>query len=120
VVALIVPAGAARVTRHASAVGAGGADDRARVYRGRGREPADVVITAQHLRELFDSDLPDPHLVVVAGEGRVVPGPAGAEDGLVVASRADLLAQSAGWSMTGEALDQLARRLDTEVNSLGG
>lgn len=79
-----------------------------------------MAITAQQLRELFDSDLPDPHLVVVAGKARVVAGPPSEEDGLVVASRADLLAQSPGEANTGEALDQLAQRLDTEVNRLGG
>jgi len=89
------------------------------VYRDRGREPGDVAITAQHLRELFDSDLPDPHLVVTAGEARVTDG-AGEDAGLVVASRANLLDQHGGRRPEGVALDELAARLDTAVTGLGG
>lgn len=79
-----------------------------------------MAITVQHLTQLFDSDLNDPHLVVTAGQPRVVGGPAGDEDGLVVASRADLLAQHGGRPPEGDALDELAARLDTAVTGMGG
>jgi len=79
-----------------------------------------VAITAEHLTQLFDSDLADPHLVVTAGTTRVVDGPAEEGDGLVVASRADLLAQRGGRRPEGEALDELAARLDTAVTGMGG
>jgi hypothetical protein len=79
----------------------------------------DVAITAEHLTQLFDSDLPDPHLGVTGGVARVVDD-AGDDAGLVVASRADLLAQHGGRRPEGEALDQLAARLDTAVTGMGG
>jgi hypothetical protein len=79
-----------------------------------------VAINAEHLTQLFDSDLSDPHLVVTAGQIRVVDGPAEEGDGLVVASRADLLAQRGGRRPEGEALDELAARLDTAVTGMGG
>jgi hypothetical protein len=79
-----------------------------------------VAITAEHLTQLFDSDLPDPHLVVAGGQPRVVGGPAGEEDGLVVASRADLLSQHGGHPPEAAALDELAARLDTAVTGMGG
>lgn len=50
----------------------------------------------------------------------MVGGPAGDEDGLVVASRAGLLAQHGGRVPEGEALDDLAARLDTAVTGMGG
>jgi len=78
-----------------------------------------VAITADHLTWLFDSELPDPHLVVTGGDTRVVDRPAEG-DGLVVASRADLLAEHGGRAPEGEALDQLAARLDTAVTGMGG
>ncbi|WP_219414554.1 hypothetical protein [Pseudonocardia nigra] len=79
-----------------------------------------MTIAAEHLTQLFDSDLPDPQLVVEAGEARVVSGSAGEQQGLVVASRADLLEESGGRAPSGEALDQLAARLDSAVTSMGG
>ncbi|MHA6626047.1 hypothetical protein ACU61A_11485 [Pseudonocardia sichuanensis] len=79
-----------------------------------------MAITAEHLTQLFDSDLADPHLVVTAGETRVVDGPAEEGDGLVVASRADLLAARGGRRPEGETLDELAARLDTAVTGMGG
>ncbi len=79
-----------------------------------------MAITAEHLAQLFDSDLPDPHLVVAGGQPRVVGGPAGEEDGLVVVSRADLLAQHAGRPPEREALDELAASLNTAITGIGG
>jgi hypothetical protein len=79
-----------------------------------------VAITADHLTWLFDSELPDPHLVVAGGSARVVAGPGSEGEGLVVASRADLLAQLGGRPPQGEALEQLANRLDTGVTGMGG
>ncbi len=78
------------------------------------------MITADLLRELFDSDLPDPQLVVVGGRGQVVPAGSPQEQGLVVASRADLLDRLGGAPPSGRALDDLAASLDAEVTTLGG
>jgi hypothetical protein len=82
--------------------------------------PQGVTITAAHLTQLFDSDLPDPQLVVEAGEARVVAGPSGDQQGFVVASRAELLEENGGSAPSGEALDQLAARLETAVTGMGG
>lgn len=77
-----------------------------------------MTIDSEHLRELFDSDLSDPQLVVQAGRAEVVA--AGDVTGLVVASRADLLDQHGGQAPTGRALDELASRLDSAVTTMGG
>jgi hypothetical protein len=79
-----------------------------------------MAITAQHLRQLFESDLPDPQLVVAAGDAEVVAGPAGDEDGLVVVSRAELVAQVGSGQPTPDALRRLAERLDSAVTGMGG
>lgn len=78
-----------------------------------------MTITAEQLRLLFDSDLPDPHLVIEEGEARVAPSPEG-DRGLVAASRADLLAQLGGRRPSDEELEHLAARLDTAVTNQGG
>jgi hypothetical protein len=83
-------------------------------------KPGAVAITGEHLRQLFDSDLPDPQLVLLAGAVEVVAGPADEADGLVVASRADLLAQHGGSAPTSDVLDQLAQHLDSAVTEMGG
>jgi hypothetical protein len=77
-----------------------------------------MIITADRLRELFDSELPDPQLAVVEGEARVVPGTA-EDQGLFVASRSDLLDQHGGTAPSGEALERLAVTLETTVDTLG-
>jgi hypothetical protein len=64
----------------------------------------------EELRRLFDSDLPDPHLVLEGGRLRVAPAQA-AGDGLDVASRAELLEQYGG-RPSEEALGELATRLE--------
>jgi hypothetical protein len=79
-----------------------------------------VTITADHVRALFDSDLPDPQLVVVEGRAEVVPGSAPEEQGLVVATRRELLEQLGGTPPSGRALDELAQSLQTSVDTLGG
>jgi len=79
-----------------------------------------VTITADHLRALFDSDLPDPQLVVVEGRAEVVGGSAPQDQGLVVATRQELLEQLGGTPPSGRALDDLARNLQTSVDTLGG
>lgn len=78
-----------------------------------------MTITSEHLKHLFDSDLPDPHLVVAEGAVHVVDAPDGDQSGLVVVSRAELLEQC-GERPTGEALEELAVRLDTAITTLGG
>ena len=79
-----------------------------------------MLITADRLRELFDSELPDPQLAVVEGQARVVPGTTDEDQGLVVvASRSDLLDQHGGTAPSGEVLEQLAVTLDTTVGTLG-
>ncbi|MCU1626801.1 MAG: hypothetical protein JWP64_1750 [Pseudonocardia sp.] len=78
-----------------------------------------MLITADRLRELFDSELPDPQLAVVEGQARVVPGTTNEDQGLVVASRSDLLDQHGGTAPSGEVLEQLAVTLDTTVGTLG-
>jgi hypothetical protein len=47
---------------------------------------------AEQLSLLFECDLPDPRLVIVEGEPRVLIRRAGTVEGLLVADRADLLA----------------------------
>jgi hypothetical protein len=78
-----------------------------------------MIITADRLRELFDSELPDPQLAVVEGEARVVPGTTDEDQGLVVASRSDLLDQHGGTAPSGEALERLAVTLETSIDTLG-
>jgi hypothetical protein len=78
-----------------------------------------MLITTDRLRELFDSELPDPQLAVVEGQARVVPGTTDEDQGLVVASRSDLLDQHGGTAPSGEVLEQLAVTLDTTVGTLG-
>jgi hypothetical protein len=79
-----------------------------------------VTITADRLRELFDSDLPDPQLVVVEGRAEVVAGSAPEDQGLVVATRRELLDQLGGTPPIGKVLDDLAQNLQTSVDTLGG
>jgi hypothetical protein len=78
-----------------------------------------VRITTEQLRLLFESDLPDPHLVVEEGEVRIAPSPDG-DRGLVAASRAELLARLDGRPPSDEELEHLAARLDTPINNQGG
>ncbi|HVL84836.1 MAG TPA: hypothetical protein VM367_11210 [Pseudonocardia sp.] len=75
-----------------------------------------MTISTTALRELFASDLPDPLLVVEEGRARVAAEPTG----IVVASRRELLAEHGGDAPTGELLEQLAARLDTEFRLQGG
>jgi hypothetical protein len=82
--------------------------------------PRCMTVTAQLLQQLFHSDLPDPHLVVEAGEAQIVPTPADGQEGLVVASRAELLAQGGGRPPSHEELEQLAARLDSAISTMGG
>ena len=82
--------------------------------------PEVVIITADRLRALFDSDLPDPQLVVVEGQARVVAPGAAEDQGLVVASRRELLDQLGGTPPSGKALDDLAAALESAVSNLGG
>jgi hypothetical protein len=79
-----------------------------------------VNIDADLLRALFDSDLPDPQLVLVEGRAEVAPGSAPEDQGLVVATRRDLLEQFGGTPPSGKALDDLAANLQTSVDTLGG
>jgi hypothetical protein len=82
--------------------------------------PSAVIITADRVRALFDSDLPDPQLVVVEGRAEVVPGSAPEDQGLVVATRRELLEQFGGTPPAGKALDDLAQSLQVSIDTLGG
>jgi hypothetical protein len=77
------------------------------------------MVTVDRLQELFHSDLPDPQLVVVEGQARVVAGTA-TDEGLFVASRQELLDRFGGEPPSGRELDELAAGLDAAVNTLGG
>jgi hypothetical protein len=79
-----------------------------------------VIITADRVRALFESDLPDPQLVVVEGRAEVVAGSAPEDQGLVVATRRELLEQLGGTPPAGKALDDLAQSLQVSVDTLGG
>ena len=78
-----------------------------------------MEITPDVLRSLFDSDLTDPQLVIVEGRADVVPGSA-QDQGLVVATRQELLDRLGGTPPSGRALDELAASLQTSVDTLGG
>lgn len=78
-----------------------------------------MSVLEEQLRLLFESDLPDPHLVIERGQPKVAAAPEDTEDVLDVASRADLLAQCGGRPPSGPALAELAARLRTTVNALG-
>lgn len=85
-----------------------------------GGYPRKVIVTTDRLRELFDSPLADPCLVVVEGEARVVSATADEDQGLFVATRSELLEQHGGTAPSGKALEELARNLTTSVDTLGG
>jgi hypothetical protein len=76
-----------------------------------------MSVTAERLAELFASDLPDPHLVLVGGRVQVADTGSGGFD---IASRQDLLDQCGGAVPEGDALAELAARIDVAVRELGG
>ncbi|MFI8193633.1 hypothetical protein ACIF8T_33475 [Streptomyces sp. NPDC085946] len=81
------------------------------------------MITAEHIRDLLESDADDPRLVVVSGAAAVVPAAELETDryrgAMEVVSRRDLLARLG----TGEASRpdpaEIAARLDATVTRLG-
>jgi hypothetical protein len=79
-----------------------------------------IEITPARVRALFESDLPDPQLVVVEGQAEVVSGVAPEDQGLVVATRRQLLDQLGGTPPSGRALDDLAASQQTSLDMLGG
>lgn len=78
-----------------------------------------MSVVEEQPRRLFESDLPDPHLVIERGQPKVAAAPQDTEDVLDVASRADLLAQYDGRPPSGAALTELAARLRATVDALG-
>ena len=81
-------------------------------------------ITADHLRELLDSDEEDATLVLVRGEVQVVAASelesAGQRGALAIASRRELLEQAGDQQLSGDQLEQLAANLQSRVRNLGG
>ncbi|WP_119727562.1 hypothetical protein [Thermomonospora amylolytica] len=77
-----------------------------------------MTITVDHVRELLGSDSPDATLVLVGGRPKITTTPA-AENGLVVASRADLW-KDRDTPPGDEDLRRLAEILNTTVSELGG
>lgn len=77
-----------------------------------------MTITVDHVRELLNSDSPDAALVMVGGRPKITTTPA-AEDGLLVASRADLW-KDRDAPPGEEELRRLAGVLNTTVAELGG
>jgi NADH dehydrogenase len=77
-----------------------------------------ATITAEHLRRLLDA-APDAQLVVVEGRAEVV-GRGEAEGSLAVVSRQELLDRLGVAEHHPESLEDVARRLDSAVTSLGG
>jgi hypothetical protein len=82
--------------------------------------PASMTTMVENVQRLLDSDLDDPHLVLVQGELQVVPGPDPQDGALVVTSRAALLQEYGGTAPTGAQLDLAAAGLQTAVDTLGG
>jgi hypothetical protein len=78
-----------------------------------------MSVVEEQLRLLFESELPDPHLVIERGQPKVAAAPEDTEDVLDVASRADLLAQYGGSPPSGAALTELAARLGATIDALG-
>ena len=80
--------------------------------------PASMTTMVENVQRLLDSDLDDPHLVLVQGELQVVPGPDAQDGALVVTSRAALLQEYGGTAPTGAQLELAAAGLQTAVDTL--
>lgn len=82
-----------------------------------------MMITAGQLRALLDAE-PDAQLVVRDGDSHVLtPDEVAAPEnrgGLAVLSQADLTAQLEGHDPSDELLAEVAMRLDTAVDTMGG
>jgi hypothetical protein len=79
-----------------------------------------MTTIAEQLALLFESDLPDPHLVLRQGQPVVASAPAPSEGVLDIASRSELLERGDGRPPTGRALEELAAGLETAVRTMGG
>ncbi|UVS79813.1 hypothetical protein Actkin_03563 [Actinokineospora sp. UTMC 2448] len=77
-----------------------------------------LTVHGGDLRELLDSDLPDPVLVLREGRVDVVAGADRA--GLEVISRADLLRTTGQTEFTDDDLERQAAALTATTNNLGG
>jgi hypothetical protein len=79
-----------------------------------------MTTMVENVQRLLNSDLDDPHLVLLEGELRVVAGPEGHAGALVVTSRAAVLEENGGTAPTGTKLESVASGLQTAVDTLGG
>jgi hypothetical protein len=75
------------------------------------------VISAQDVRRLLEADGPDPALMIIGGKAVVSSGD---EGGLLVISRADLLARAGERLQSAQGLEEVAAELDVAVRELGG
>lgn len=82
-----------------------------------------MTVKARDLRELLTSDLPDPTLVLIEGELRVVPVDDLDTDrfrgALLLLSRTELLARGVDETSPDDALELQAATISTAVNDLG-
>ncbi|ONI85653.1 hypothetical protein ALI22I_28205 [Saccharothrix sp. ALI-22-I] len=83
-----------------------------------------MTVKARHLRELLDSDLPDPNLVLIEGRLEVIPVDDLDTDrfrgALLLVSRSELLARGVDEDSSDEDLERQAATISTAVNELGG
>lgn len=77
------------------------------------------TVRGRDLRQLLDSDLPDPTLVLVEGRVEVVAGDQEGA-GLEIVSRETLLRRAGRSELTDMELEQHAATLSAAVDNLGG
>ncbi|REE94774.1 hypothetical protein [Thermomonospora umbrina] len=77
------------------------------------------MITVEHVERLLDARDPEAALVIVGGRAEVVRGGTDA-GGLLVAERRDVLGRLGDERPSPEALEKVARALDTAVSEMGG
>jgi hypothetical protein len=77
------------------------------------------MISVEDVRRLLESDRPDATLMIIGGRP-VIAGEGGAEGGLSVISRAELLSQAGDRVHSPEGLEEVAAELDVAVEQLGG
>lgn len=82
-----------------------------------------MTVKASDLRELLDSDLPDPNLVLIEGRLAVIPVDDLDTDrfrgALLLLSRAELLSRGVDEDSSDEDLERQAATISTAVNDLG-
>jgi len=86
---------------------------------GAGETASPGTVTAEHVERLLDTHEPDAALVAVGGRIEVVSS-AESSGGLVVAEREEVLSTLPAGDRSPEALQRMARALDTAFSELGG